>query len=78
MLEQSALLAVFGMAIVFLFLWIMIICVDLTGKLIRKTGWDKDIAALETAPSKHPGGTENANIVAAITAAVHEYRKTEK
>jgi sodium pump decarboxylase gamma subunit len=47
MLEQSALLAIFGMAIVFLFLWIMIVCVNLTGNLIHKMGWDAP--ALEAA-----------------------------
>jgi sodium pump decarboxylase gamma subunit len=78
MLEQSALLAVLGMAIVFLFLWIMIVCVEWAGKLIRKMGWDKDIPALETAPSKQPGITEKSDIIAVISAAVQEYRKTEE
>jgi oxaloacetate decarboxylase gamma subunit len=76
MLGQSTLLAIFGMAIVFLFLWIMIICVDLMGLLIRKMCWDN--TALSAASSKHPGRTEKSDIIAAITAAVQEYRKTEK
>ena len=75
MLQQSAVLTVFGMAIVFVFLWVMIFCVDLMGKLINKTGLDKDMAgpknevpdkACITMPSEH---------VAAISAAVAEYQK---
>ena len=41
MLEQSALLTVLGMAIVFAFLWFMILCVNLTAKLVHKMGWDR-------------------------------------
>ncbi|MDR0583070.1 MAG: OadG family protein [Treponema sp.] len=43
MLEQSALLTVLGMAIVFAFLWFMIICVNVTAKLVHKMGRDKDV-----------------------------------
>jgi oxaloacetate decarboxylase gamma subunit len=75
MLEQSAVLTVLGMAIVFLFLWLMIICVNLTGRLIHKMGWDKDVPAPETAPPKQPDGTVKPDIVAVISAAVQEYRK---
>jgi oxaloacetate decarboxylase gamma subunit len=78
MLEQSAVLTVLGMAVVFLFLWVMIICISLTGKLVHKAGWDKDIPPSGTMPSKHPDGTAKSNVIAAISAAVREYRKTEK
>jgi oxaloacetate decarboxylase gamma subunit len=58
MLEQSAVLTFLGMAVVFLFLWLMIICVNLTGRLIHQMGWDKDILASETVPQppgdRHP------------------------
>ncbi|MDR1985556.1 MAG: OadG family protein [Treponema sp.] len=77
MLEQSALLTVLGMAIVFFFLWIMIICVNLTGKLVHKMGWDKDIPASETAPPKQHEGTVKPDLIAVLSAAVQEYRKTE-
>jgi oxaloacetate decarboxylase gamma subunit len=78
MLEQSLLLTVLGMGIVFLFLWLMIICVNLTGNLIRKMGLDKDIQASGTAPSRRPDGTAKSNVVAAISAAVQEYWKTDE
>jgi sodium pump decarboxylase gamma subunit len=44
MLEQSAILTVLGMTVVFIFLWLMIICVNLVGKVIR-TMLDKDAAS---------------------------------
>jgi oxaloacetate decarboxylase gamma subunit len=78
MLEQSVLLTVLGMAIVFLFLWIMIICVNLTARIIHKMGWDKDIAASETTPPKQAGGTAKPDIIAAISASIREYRKKEE
>jgi oxaloacetate decarboxylase gamma subunit len=77
MLEQSALLTVLGMTIVFLFLWIMIICVNLVSRLIHKMGWDKDISASETVSPKHPDGAAKSDLIAVISAAVQEYRKAE-
>ncbi|MDR0375000.1 MAG: OadG family protein [Treponema sp.] len=78
MLEQSAILTVLGMGVVFFFLWIMIICVNLTGKLVHKMGWDKDIAPSKNTPSKRPDETAKSNLIAVISAAVQEYPKTEK
>jgi sodium pump decarboxylase gamma subunit len=42
MLQQSAVLTVLGMAIVFLFLWMMIVCVNAVGKLIHRKGWGRE------------------------------------
>jgi sodium pump decarboxylase gamma subunit len=42
MLQQSAILTILGMAVVFLFLWIMILCVSAVGKLIHNIERDKD------------------------------------
>jgi oxaloacetate decarboxylase gamma subunit len=76
MLQQSAMLTILGMAVVFAFLWLMIICVNGVGKLIQKTGMDKDIR--ESAAPKKPARTAAAaEITSAISAAVTEYRKTE-
>jgi oxaloacetate decarboxylase gamma subunit len=70
MLQQSGILTLLGMAIVFAFLWLMIICVSAAGKLVHKLGWDKDIQpAVETTNAVKP------EITAAISAAVTEYRK---
>lgn len=74
MLGQSGILTLLGMAVVFVFLWIMIIFVNLTGKVIHRMGLDKDVddkAPVSPAAGVSPG------IIAAITAAVNEYRKSE-
>ncbi|MDR3248175.1 MAG: OadG family protein [Treponema sp.] len=42
MLEQSIILTLLGMAIVFVFLWVMILFVNWVGKLVHTLGWDKD------------------------------------
>jgi oxaloacetate decarboxylase gamma subunit len=75
MLEQSAILTVLGMAVVFIFLWFMIICVNLVGKLVHKAGLDKDILTPETKASNSAGTGTAPEVTAAISAAVTEYRK---
>jgi oxaloacetate decarboxylase gamma subunit len=78
MLEQSVILTVLGMAVVFAFLWIMIICVNMAGKAIHKMGLDKDVAQ-PPAPSPAPGSSPPPpQVAAAITAAVKEYRNGEE
>jgi oxaloacetate decarboxylase gamma subunit len=74
MLEQSAILTILGMTVVFAFLWLMIVCVNLIGSLIRKLGMDKDVQDSPGYPVKT--GTPP-QIAAAITAAVKEYQKKE-
>ena len=71
MLKQSAILTVLGMAVVFGFLWIMIICVNLVSKIIGSKGDDKEEAQLNNSV---PQGTIPEHIPA-ITAAVAEYQK---
>jgi oxaloacetate decarboxylase gamma subunit len=77
MLEQSAILTILGMTVVFAFLWIMIFCVNLTAKAIRKMGLDKDI---QKPPAYSPaaGTGTSPQVTAVITAAVNEYRKNEE
>ncbi|MDR1252871.1 MAG: OadG family protein [Treponema sp.] len=77
MLEQSSVLTVLGMAIVFVFLWLMIVCVDMVGKLVQKMGWDKDIQSPQNRMSKNTGGTITPEVTAVLSAAVMEYRKKE-
>jgi oxaloacetate decarboxylase gamma subunit len=80
MLEQSGVLTLLGMGIVFGFLAIMIICISTLGKIIHAFDWDKDVqqAAVSVAPTvpmvSHPRNDEG--ITAVISAAVTEYRKT--
>lgn len=77
MFEQSAVLTVLGMTVVFAFLWVMIICLNMTAKLVHKMGWDKDVRQpLNTAiPPKNTSWGAGPEITAAITAAVIEYRR---
>jgi oxaloacetate decarboxylase gamma subunit len=72
MLEQSALLTILGMGVVFAFLWIMIVCINWVGKVVHKLGLDKDIRSPPAAQAGTPP-----QVTAAITAAVNEYRKEE-
>jgi oxaloacetate decarboxylase gamma subunit len=76
MLEQSAILTILGMLVVFAFLWIMIICVNLIGKMIHQLGLDKDVRQ-PPAYSPAAGAGTPPQVTAAISAAVNEYRKSE-
>ena len=74
MLQESGVLAVLGMAVVFVFLGFMVVSVNLMHKLIRILGWDNDV----TQPKNElPQKTVPAEHIAAISAAVTEYRKKE-
>ncbi|MDR2631038.1 MAG: OadG family protein [Spirochaetaceae bacterium] len=75
MFEQSAILTVLGMAVVFAFLWIMIICMSALARVVNKMGWDKDIRPSKKDPPKNTGGTASPEVTAAISAAVTEYRE---
>jgi oxaloacetate decarboxylase gamma subunit len=77
MFEQSAILTVLGMTVVFAFLWIMIICVNMVGKAIHKMGLDKDAGQPPAYTPAARTGT-SPQITAAITAAVKEYRENKK
>ncbi|MDR1655528.1 MAG: OadG family protein [Treponema sp.] len=76
MLQQSAILTLLGMAVVFVFLWVMIVCVNWIGKLVHSLGLDKDVQPKNEAP-KNPDGAVSPQTAAAISAAVTEYRKKE-
>jgi oxaloacetate decarboxylase gamma subunit len=75
MLEQSGVLTLLGMGIVFSFLVILVIAVSLAGKFFHAVGADKDIQPA-AAGGAAPSGTGNAAVTAAISAAVNEYQKT--
>jgi oxaloacetate decarboxylase gamma subunit len=78
MLEQSGVLTLLGMGIVFGFLIVLIAAVILAGKIIHALGLDKDAAGPQIqGAARSPGRAAGATAVAAvITAAVNEYRKT--
>jgi oxaloacetate decarboxylase gamma subunit len=74
MFGQSAVMAMAGMGTVFSFLVIMIIAISLVGKLSRVLGWgDKDV--VPSGSNSVPGQGNNAEVTAAIGAAVNEYKK---
>jgi oxaloacetate decarboxylase gamma subunit len=77
MLEQSSVLTLLGMGIVFSFLVILVVCVSVMGRIARTLGAGKDAGV-----SPAPGGSSGSNgaakataVAAAITAAVNEYQK---
>jgi oxaloacetate decarboxylase gamma subunit len=79
MFEQSAILTVLGMAVVFVFLWVMILCISLVGKLVHSRGWDQDVQA--QSPGREVEGTVQSvppEIIAAIMTGINEYRKIER
>jgi oxaloacetate decarboxylase gamma subunit len=80
MLQQSAILTLLGMTVVFVFLWVMLICINLVGHLVHSLGWDKDVPSNNLGigvVAKGNGEAGSQEITAAIIAAVTEYRKTE-
>ena len=66
MFQQSAILTVLGMAVVFAFLWVMIICVNLVGKIIHATGADQPGNEIPI----EEGTTSSSAPIAAISAAI--------
>ena len=72
MLQQSAVLTLLGMGVVFLFLWIMTICMDLAGKIISSIDSKKNAAQPE---ANNEGGKVPPKVTAAITAAINQYQK---
>ena len=70
MLEQSGILTLLGIGVVFGFLIIMVIVISQVGKLFH-TEEDEEIAAVENRTR-----SSNNDTIAAIVAAVGEYRKS--
>jgi len=77
MFGQSGVLTLLGMGVVFGFLFILVLFMNLVAWIIKALGWDIDTQEGQTAQagSSATGGSNTA-VVAAITAAVNEYRKT--
>jgi oxaloacetate decarboxylase gamma subunit len=78
MLEQSGVLTLLGMGIVFGFLIILIVTVSLMGKVMSALGLNTDTgtpAKTAGAPAAGNKAVSGAAVTAAISAAVNEYRK---
>lgn len=72
MLSQSALLTVLGMGVVFGFLIVMIIFMNITAKIIKKMGLDKDETPAKGSGAKKAPAQNTAAVVAAIATAARE------
>ena len=77
MLGQSGILTLLGMGVVFGFLIVMVIVINLAGKLIKeKVAFSGQ--PHEVTPAFNAAVPDNGQITAAISAAVNEYRKSSK
>ena len=78
MFGQSGILTVLGMAVVFSFLWIMVISVTFVGMIVQKLEAGKAVAGVGASGAGSVAATGVAlGVIAASIAAVNEYRKTE-
>lgn len=77
MFGQSAVLALLGMAVVFGFLVLLVICITVMGKIIHALGMDKDVNQSPSPASavSSAAGVFDGAVLSAISAAVKEYRK---
>jgi len=78
MLEQSGILTLFGIGVVFAFLIIMVLIISKAGEIFRAVDADKAAAGRAATDKAIHGNmavtTNSAPIIAAITAAVGAYR----
>ncbi|MDR1839565.1 MAG: OadG family protein [Treponema sp.] len=74
MLEQSGILTLLGMGVVFSFLLIMVIFITTVGKIINASNLNNNAAPAVSAVQKTG---DDAAVTAAISAAVNEYRKNK-
>ena len=73
MFNQSGVLALLGMSVVFGFLIVMVVVISVAGRIIHALGLDRELSATP-AVNAVSGGVDGL-VVAAITAAVKAYRK---
>ena len=76
MLQQSAVLTIVGMAVVFIFLWFMTVCISFIGKFFK--GVDEPEKNMAQGLKNLPLETVKPEIVAAITVAVNKYQNEER
>lgn len=80
MFGQSGVLTLLGMGVVFGFLIILVLFMTLIANIIHALGWDIDAQEGQTVSVGSATASSGVNpaVVAAITAAVNEYRKTNQ
>ncbi|MCR4823258.1 MAG: OadG family protein [Treponema sp.] len=71
MLNQSIILTLLGMCVVFSFLIVLIVCMNGLRLFVHATGLDKEEAKTDVAAASAPAVDQKA-IVAAIATALHE------
>ncbi len=74
-LQQSGIVMLVGMAVIFLFLILLIFVINFTVFLSRKLGWGKDDEDEEAAPPSSRSGGGSDDETAAIAAAVAHHAK---
>ena len=73
MLSQSGLLTLLGLCVVFVFLIVMILAMNLLHVVVHALHLDKDLEKKDTSTSSSAAPVQdNGAIIAAIAAAVHE------
>jgi len=78
MLEQSGVLTLLGMSVVFSFLIILIFAITGVGKIINALKLNKELIPQVLAASPSASAVSAGAVTAAISAAVNEYRKSNK
>jgi oxaloacetate decarboxylase gamma subunit len=78
MLEQSGVLTLLGMSVVFSFLIILIFAITGVGKLINALKLNKELMPQALAAAPSASVVSASAVTAAISAAVNEYRKSNK
>lgn len=73
MLNQSGILTLLGLGVVFSFLILLIVVMKLVELLVRAAGLDKDVQTEVSASTASASGTDQ-SVVAAIAAALKEKR----
>jgi oxaloacetate decarboxylase gamma subunit len=78
MLAQSGILTLLGMGVVFGFLIILVFIISQFGRIINSGDKNKTetAPAVQTSAVSNAPAADNAQVTAAISAAVNEYRKT--
>lgn len=77
MFGQSGILALLGMGIVISFLLILIAFMTLVAKVIKALGWDKEAETAPAAAAPARAAGTNSAVMAAISAAVKQYRNKQ-
>ena len=78
MLEQSGVLTLLGMSVVFSFLIILIFAITGVGKIMNALKLNKELMPQALAAAPSASAVSAGAVTAAISAAVNEYRKSNK